>query len=143
MLISCTKEDIAAPTNAKTNNVESELKDEYSKALENVLQFQNLVSDNNTKSTTTLKVVSYNIEKINLQNNSRAKSIFSKDDNESVNVFQFAIESGGETGFAIASGDERIGRTYAFVEKGSLADTSRIEVMNYMIAQIPYVIAEI
>lgn len=75
VLIGCTNEDIAAPTNAKINNVESELKDEYSKALVNVLQFQNLVSDNNTKSTTTLKVVSYNIEKINLQNNSRVKSI--------------------------------------------------------------------
>lgn len=58
---------------------------------------------------------------------------------DSINLYTFILEKNGNLGFAIASGDERIGNVYAYVENGSLSDTSYIRGMAYMISNIPYI----
>lgn len=42
-------------------------------------------------------------------------------------------------GFAIASNDPRLNRVYAFVERGDLADTAKIEPLKWAIEKIPYI----
>ena len=57
--------------------------------------------------------------------------------NDSITLYTFDLEINGTKGFAIASGDERVGRVYAYVENGSLSDTSYIYGMTQMITDIP------
>lgn len=56
---------------------------------------------------------------------------------DTVNLYTFQLEKEGKTGFAIACGDERIADVFAYVEEGSLSDTTYIKGMAQMIARIP------
>lgn len=81
-----------------------------------------------------IKFIDY--EKTTLKDLDVLKSANNQDNIDSVNIYTFSIEVEGEKGFAIASGDENVGRAYAFVKNGSLADTARIKRMAKMIRNI-------
>lgn len=59
---------------------------------------------------------------------------------ESIKLFVFDYVQGDQTGFAIASGDERINSAYAIVEKGSLADTTFNYGLKLLLDGIPGVV---
>lgn len=121
---------------SKVNNTESS---DYYKAIELVKIFS--VETENTKktsnSTPNIKFIDY--EKTTLKDLEVLKSANNQDNIDSVNIYTFSIEVEGEKGFAIAPGDENVGRVYAFVKNGSLVDTARIKGMAKMIRNIPLI----
>jgi hypothetical protein len=56
---------------------------------------------------------------------------------ENVPVFHYTLTTGDEEGYALVVADSRISKVIAYVEKGSLADTSFIEPLRLYVRSIP------
>ncbi|MDR0750233.1 MAG: C10 family peptidase [Tannerellaceae bacterium] len=56
---------------------------------------------------------------------------------ENVPVFHYTLKTGDEEGYALVVADSRIPKVLAYVEKGSLADTSFIEPLRLYVRSIP------
>ena len=111
--------------------------DEITRATKLVKEFSDMINKPSitTKSSSKLNITLSDSKtlRFNLPNTK------SENNTDSINLYTFSLETNGKTGFAIVSGDERIGEVYAYVENGSLADTTDIRGMAYMISAIPEV----
>lgn len=109
--------------------------DEITRATKLVKEFSDMINKPSitTKSSSKLNITLSDSKtlRFNLPNTK------SENNTDSINLYTFSLETNGKTGFAIVSGDERIGEVYAYVENGSLADTTYIKGMAYMISSIP------
>lgn len=111
---------------------------EYEEALNNVLTF-NGGSGTKADESITIKsssVQTYSYKLGGVKTKSSGQEI---PDSASINIFTFVIEKDGSEGFAIASGDERISRVYAYTENGQLSDTSYIGGLAYTLSMFPYI----
>lgn len=149
-ILSCEK-TIIEQTDSDTSflNTESSIFEydttEYNTAISLINQLRQ-ATESNEKSTELFATTNYSLSSINklaFKNINQKDVKMNKKDTISVNledsvkIYTIDLKIGNESGFAIASGDERIGRVYAYVENGSLSDTSYIKGMAEMISDIP------
>lgn len=100
-----------------------------------VLEFKEKISsEKKTKTGSDINFVNSSKKTFRFGSQSLTKSGSSVD---SVNIYTLEIEQAGEKGFAIVTGDERIGQVFAYVEKGSISDSIDIKGMQYYISMIP------
>lgn len=111
---------------------------EYQAALNKVLTFDNGAA---TKSNSSLIIKSSSVQTYSykLKESTQTRSVTGKEipDSVSVNIYTFVFEKDGNQGFAIASGDERISRVYAYTENGQLSDTTYIIGLTYTLSRFP------
>ncbi|WP_340112986.1 C10 family peptidase [Maribellus mangrovi] len=141
LFFGCSKEQLDLDLNAivepKNNINESDgLSQEYHNAVDLVNHFYDQVNiASEIKSTKISDLSLTNMETLHLQtfNTKSAEETII----DSINIYTFDLDIDGESGFVIASGDDRVGRVYAFVKSGALADTAHIEGMAQMVRNIP------
>ena len=113
---------------------------EYNAALKNVQTFN---SENFTKSNDAFLIKSSSMKtysfKLKEAKKTRSSTSSEMPDSAFINIFTFVFEKNGDEGFAIASGDERISRVYAYTENGRLSDTTYIEGLAYTLNMFPYI----
>lgn len=111
---------------------------EYQAALNKVLTFDNGAA---TKSNSSLIIKSSSVQTYSykLKESTQTRSVTGEEipDSASVNIYTFVFEKDGNQGFAIASGDERISRVYAYTENGQLSDTTYIVGLAYTLSMFP------
>lgn len=111
---------------------------EYQAALNKVLTFDNGAA---TKSNSPLVIKSSSVQTYSykLKESTQTRSVSGTEipDSASVNIYTFVFEKDGNQGFAIASGDERISRVYAYTENGQLSDTTYIVGLAYTLSMFP------
>ncbi|MCC8171949.1 MAG: C10 family peptidase [Parabacteroides sp.] len=111
---------------------------EYQAALNQVLTFDNGTA---TKSNSALIIKSSSVQtysyKLKGNTQTRATAGTEIPDSASINIYTFVFEKDGNQGFAIASGDERISRVYAYTENGQLSDTTYIVGLAYTLSMFP------
>ncbi len=150
-ILSCEKNSIIGQTDSDPSflNTETSIFEydttEYNTAISLINQLRQ-ATERNEKSTKSTATMSYSLSSINKMafKNVNEKDVkmndidtMSVNTEDSVKIYTIDLQIGSESGFAIASGDERIGRVYAYVENGSLSDTSYIKGMAEMISDIP------
>ena len=140
---SCNDENILEQTSVKETFTEETPKisqydtTEYNSAIGLITNFEKLLSGN-TKSASIHSISLKGIETVKFNNVSeKSASLKNEPFNDSINIYTFDIQSGDRKGFAIVSGDKRVGRIYAYVPDGSLSDTSDIQGMYQAISSIP------
>jgi hypothetical protein len=110
----------------------------YLEAVNAVTEFSEMVSYDptvQTKSSDQNLKIAFGDMQVIKSNKPKTKS--AEETIDSLILYTFDIEKDGNHGFAIASGDNRIKKVYAYVENGSIADTARILGMAQMISNIP------
>lgn len=94
-----------------------------------------------TKSNSALIIKSSSVQTYSykLKESTQTRSVSGTEipDSASVNIYTFVFEKDGNQGFAIASGDERISRVYAYTENGQLSDTTYIIGLAYTLSRFP------
>lgn len=147
LIFGCSKEDVdmnfqaSAEVEQKTLNFEDGLSEQQHSAIDLVNLFYDQISNDSpeSKSGTISNLSLTDTKTLYFSHNSNTKSTDGTK-LDSINTFTFDLDVDGKQGFAIASGNELIGRVYAFVEKGSLEDTANIHGMAQIIRNIPLLI---
>lgn len=82
------------------------------------------------------KVYYFEVEDSIVNRSPRLQRLSSNSDSLSVTLYTVEFEKNGNSGFAIASGDERISNVYAYTENGQLSDTLYNVGLKYTLANI-------
>ena len=132
--VSCDSEPISK------NGIESPSKGEYELTLDEaksvLIDFLN--EQDATKNSRNIVIKDYSIHNYEITGISTKANIKSKP--EKIPVFEFITETNKNKGYSLVVGDKRISKVLAFIEKGTLNDTSFIPPLKMFYESIPELI---
>lgn len=137
-IVSCSQDEQIIDVSKASNDV-----DPVVKTLNLVKNYEN---SSMTKSSSLSEIIIDNYEKTTysfpLETISTRSTVTDIPESTSVDLYLINFHKGEDSGFAIASGDDRINRVYAYTECGDISDTTYIDPMACMIRSIPYVVKQ-
>ncbi|MDR2955924.1 MAG: Spi family protease inhibitor [Prevotella sp.] len=120
--------------------------DELETAFNAIKEFSELDNNMGTKSFPNKDMIIKDIQvsklDVDISKNIKTKSSASIPDNTDINIYTISFNIGENQGFAMATGDERLTRVYAYTASGSIEDTIYNKGLAMTLAQIPYICEE-